>query len=57
MVTTMKKKINFFDRPPSADSGTPLGKRVVVQHRCDILMEEQVCVIAAAAICFSPIIT
>ncbi|KAK2192286.1 hypothetical protein NP493_35g05029 [Ridgeia piscesae] len=38
----MKKKVNFFDRPPSVSSGTPLGKRVVVQHRCDILLEEQV---------------
>ena len=42
MVATMKKKVNFFDRPPSVSSGTPLGKRVVVQHRCDILLEEQV---------------
>ena len=42
VTTAMKKKVNFFGRPPSVDSGPPLGKKVVIQHKCDIMLEEQV---------------
>ena len=50
--TAMKKKVNFFGRPPSVDSGAPLGKKVVIQHKCDIMLEEQVWVADLISLCF-----
>ena len=52
VTTAMTKKVNFFGRPPSVDSGAPLGKKVVIQHKCDIMLEEQVCVPDLLSPCF-----
>ena len=38
----MPAKSDLFERPSSIRSGPPLEQKVVVHHRSDILLQEQV---------------